>query len=128
MGKRIDFDALRAEVQASHDEFRAAGVYPSGDRIAKAIRRSKSAVEAVRKELIADGLLEFDESMGWQNMIGPSDDPEAVQPDDPDAAEIQARIAAARSTKRDRRRPMTVTHSCGLMSSSRPRSRQAASF
>lgn len=128
MRERIDYDALRLEVKAEHDKLRACGVYPSVDRIWRSLRRMKSAIEVVRRELIADGLLDFGGMSGYQNMVGPLDDPNAEPPDDPDAAEIEARIAAVRESKRDRFRPVMVTHARGLKSNPRPRSRQAASF
>lgn len=95
----VDFDALRAEVLAAHRELSSLGIYPGLVRLAAMLHRSKSTIEVARYELMLSGEIEFDDGSGQHAKIKSLDDPSAEIPDDPDAAEIEARIAEARAVK-----------------------------
>lgn len=74
-----EYHSLRTAVLAARDELERAGVHPSVDRIAKAARIRHVDVDCV-SDILCDGAY-------------------VEHPDDPDAAEIQARIAEVRAEK-----------------------------
>jgi hypothetical protein len=74
-----DYESLQHRVLAAKASLEREGVYPSNARIAKAAGIRLIDTGAITEILTGGGLIE--------------------QPDDPDAAEIQARIAEVRATK-----------------------------
>lgn len=89
-------DAL---VKAAYLELAAAGVYPSVNRLTRRLKMSKWTVDNARSRLIEAGSLPCTASLPYASMMGLDVDPLAERPDDPDATEIQARIAEVRAEK-----------------------------
>lgn len=95
--RAIDYDALRREVKAAHEELQSQGVYPGLRVLARMLHRAEGTIHMVRSELFAEGLIVMPPSPG--RAAEAVCDPLAEQPDDPDAAEVQARIAEIRAVK-----------------------------
>lgn len=91
-----DKAALTAAVKAAYLEMIGQGVYPSIERLRRRLKLASNLVENARRALIESGDVPMSESpfATWAE-----DDPFTEPPDDPDAADVRARIAAIRAEK-----------------------------
>jgi hypothetical protein len=91
-------DAVDAVVKAAYLELMAEGVYPSVPKIQARVKVADWRVDDARARLIATGAVPVDCRLPYATR-DVADDPFEEQPDDPDADEIERRIAEVRAEK-----------------------------
>lgn len=122
---RKDQAETRAAILAACEQVIREGRFPSTRLLAAMTRCGDKTCAAVREELVNEGLIVVGPRR--KNQHSCIDDPYTEKPDAPNAAEIQARIAAI-GRRRNVHEPWDredarVVHRCELPVS-RPRSRQ----
>jgi uncharacterized protein involved in type VI secretion and phage assembly len=83
-------------VEAAYLALVAEGLYPSVQQVRRRAKYSIDIVENIRARLIIEGRVPY---VASGQAFRHEDDPFTEQPDDPDAAEVQARIEAIRAQK-----------------------------
>jgi hypothetical protein len=103
-------EAVDAAVKAAYLELMAEGVFPSSLRLMTRVKVGKWRVDDARARLIATGAVPVDDRLPYASLT-PHDDPFQEQPDDPDADEIERRIAEVRAEK-EAARAAVVEYMC----------------
>jgi uncharacterized protein involved in type VI secretion and phage assembly len=104
-------------VEAAYLALVAEGQYPSVQQVRRRARYSIDIVENIRARLIIEGRVPY---VASGHAFRHEDDPFTEQPDDPDAAEVEARIAAIRAVKQT---PPTARVEIAIVRHHRPNTR-----